>query len=102
MWGEVIMRGFPVRLAAIAAVALVSSGPEALANRRACLNTEQHFAQIERYASTVEINIKLFEAAKHGCAELAQRVLDWQPKVPLEEGLERTIAYFETRLQGDH
>ena len=31
----------------------------------------------------------------------AKRLLDWQPKVPLEEGLERTIAYFETRLQGD-
>ena len=31
----------------------------------------------------------------------AERLLDWQPKVPLEEGLERTIAYFERRLHGD-
>ncbi len=31
----------------------------------------------------------------------AKRLLDWQPKVPLEEGLERTIAYFERRLHGD-
>jgi UDP-glucuronate decarboxylase len=27
---------------------------------------------------------------------LARETLDWQPKVPLEEGLERTIAYFRT------
>lgn len=27
---------------------------------------------------------------------LAQSALGWQPKVPLEEGLERTIAYFRT------
>ena len=31
---------------------------------------------------------------------LARKVLAWQPKVPLEEGLRRTIAYFETYLQG--
>ncbi|MFN6936046.1 MAG: UDP-glucuronic acid decarboxylase family protein [Tsuneonella sp.] len=28
----------------------------------------------------------------------ANEVLDWQPKVPLAEGLERTIAYFRGRL----
>jgi nucleoside-diphosphate-sugar epimerase len=25
---------------------------------------------------------------------LAKRVLGWEPKVPLEEGLERTVEYF--------
>ena len=29
---------------------------------------------------------------------LARRLLDWQPGVPLDEGLRRTIAYFETLL----
>jgi len=29
---------------------------------------------------------------------LARRILKWEPKVPLEEGLERTIAYFRTRV----
>ncbi|HYP15615.1 MAG TPA: UDP-glucuronic acid decarboxylase family protein [Opitutus sp.] len=29
---------------------------------------------------------------------LAQKVLKWEPKVPLEEGLQRTIAYFKTRV----
>jgi len=28
---------------------------------------------------------------------LARRLLDWEPKVPLEEGLERTIAYFRDK-----
>jgi UDP-glucuronate decarboxylase len=28
---------------------------------------------------------------------LARRVLKWEPKVPLEEGLKRTIAYFRGR-----
>jgi dTDP-glucose 4,6-dehydratase len=27
---------------------------------------------------------------------LARRVLDWEPRVPLESGLEETIAYFRT------
>ena len=27
--------------------------------------------------------------------DLAQKELDWRPKVSLEEGLEKTIAYFE-------
>jgi len=29
---------------------------------------------------------------------LAKKVLNWEPKVPLEEGLQRTIAYFRGRL----
>ena len=29
--------------------------------------------------------------------ELAKRVLGWEPKVPLSEGLDRTIAYFKSR-----
>ena len=28
----------------------------------------------------------------------ARKLLRWQPKVPLEEGLKRTIAYFESLL----
>ncbi|HWA85981.1 MAG TPA: UDP-glucuronic acid decarboxylase family protein [Opitutus sp.] len=29
---------------------------------------------------------------------LAKKILQWEPKVPLEEGLKRTIAYFRTRV----
>ena len=29
----------------------------------------------------------------------AKKVLGWEPKVPLEEGLVRTIAYFQNKLQ---
>jgi dTDP-glucose 4,6-dehydratase len=28
----------------------------------------------------------------------AKRVLDWEPKISLEEGLKRTIPYFKTKL----
>lgn len=31
---------------------------------------------------------------------LARKVMDWEPKVPLEEGLKKTIAYFESLLRG--
>ena len=27
---------------------------------------------------------------------MARKFLDWQPKIPLEEGIEKTIAYFRT------
>jgi UDP-glucuronate decarboxylase len=30
---------------------------------------------------------------------LARRVLDWEPKVPLEQGLTRCIAYFDNLLR---
>jgi UDP-glucuronate decarboxylase len=29
---------------------------------------------------------------------LAKKVLKWEPKVPLEAGLQRTIAYFRERI----
>ena len=33
---------------------------------------------------------------------VARSTLGWEPKVPLQEGLERTIAYFRTLLQTDN
>ena len=30
--------------------------------------------------------------------ELAKKELDWEPTIPLEEGLKRTIAYFKETL----
>jgi Nucleoside-diphosphate-sugar epimerases len=32
----------------------------------------------------------------------ARRILDWEPKVPLEEGLKRTIEYFKKSLAASH
>ncbi len=32
----------------------------------------------------------------------AKALLDWEPKIPLEEGLERTIAYFREALADSH
>ena len=31
--------------------------------------------------------------------ELAKRELDWEPHIPLEEGLKKTIAYFEKMVR---
>jgi UDP-glucuronate decarboxylase len=31
----------------------------------------------------------------------AKRLLGWEPKVPLEDGLAKTIAYFEQQLRED-
>ncbi|WP_141701444.1 ankyrin repeat domain-containing protein [Methyloceanibacter marginalis] len=47
----------------------------ALANRRACQNLEQHYAQIQRGAGTVQINNTLFDATDKGCPELAALAL---------------------------
>ena len=33
---------------------------------------------------------------------LAKKLLDWEPKVPLEEGLKKTIVYFEKLLSGNY
>ena len=31
--------------------------------------------------------------------ELARRKLDWEPRIPIEEGLTRTLRYFEERMR---
>jgi UDP-glucuronate decarboxylase len=33
--------------------------------------------------------------------ELAKRLLGWEPKVPLEEGLKKTVDYFEATINGN-
>jgi UDP-glucuronate decarboxylase len=33
---------------------------------------------------------------------LAKHTLGWEPRVPLQEGLERTVAYFRTLLHTDN
>ncbi|HUU25686.1 MAG TPA: hypothetical protein VMW68_09015, partial [Methyloceanibacter sp.] len=45
------------------------------ANRRACQNLEQAYAQIARGASTVQVNNTLFSATDKGCTELARLAL---------------------------
>ena len=30
---------------------------------------------------------------------LARKELDWEPKIPLEEGLKKTIDYFKVRIE---
>ena len=72
------MSGCRVRFAAIAAAGLgvVSFAPGAHANIKICQGIEQSYEQIERGASTVEINELLFTAADKGCQDLAKRLLE--------------------------
>jgi uncharacterized protein len=65
-----------LRVIAATFVFLASLTVGALANRRPCLELEQNYLQIERYASSIELNIKLFDAARLGCEDLATRLLD--------------------------
>jgi ankyrin repeat protein len=66
------------RLAVLACVSLglafASFG--ALANQKVCRSLDQRHEQIERGASSIEVNAMLFSAADKGCKELAQRLLD--------------------------
>ena len=65
------------RLTLASALALMVLLPNAaLANRKACLNLEQSYEQIQRGASTIEINNVLFAAADKGCQALAVQLLD--------------------------
>ena len=65
------------RLATLVAFAAFASGPAgALYSERACRDLGQSFMQIERGASTVEINVKLFTAADKGCVDVAKTLLE--------------------------
>ena len=49
---------------------------DARANAKVCRNQEQRYAQIERQASSIEINLALFSAADKGCLDLAKHLLE--------------------------
>ena len=59
-----------------ACIAFISIPSLAHANRRDCGALEQRYEQIERAASSVEINSMLFSAAANECETLAVRLLD--------------------------
>ena len=74
------------RFAAVTLVGLACITDGALANRRPCLELEQSYLQIERYASSVELNIKLFDAARRGCDALAERLLEKGASLEARDG----------------
>ena len=68
----------PLRVAAALAalLPLLASFPAAtLANVKVCRSLDQRYEQIERGASTLEINAMLFSAADKGCLDLAKLLL---------------------------
>jgi ankyrin repeat protein len=60
----------------VAGLLLPASIAPAFANAKVCRSQEQRYEQIERGATTLEINAALFSAADKGCVELAKRLLD--------------------------
>jgi uncharacterized protein len=55
---------------------LVSASGNAFASEKVCRSLEQHYEQIEKGASSIEVNATLFSAADKGCVDLARRLLD--------------------------
>ena len=47
----------------------------------------------QRYFRAAEVNVLCGDASK------ARRKLRWEPKVDLSEGIERTIAYYQTHRE---
>lgn len=71
--------GYQARFAAVTVVALscvASLTSNARANVKMCQGLEQSYEQIERGASTIEVNNLLFSATDKGCQDLARRLLD--------------------------
>ena len=74
------------------------------------LGNPQEFTILELAEKIIELTgsrskIKFLERPQDDPAQrqpdisLARKMLNWEPKIPLEEGLKYTIAYFEKRLQ---
>src|SRR6476659_9371114 len=62
---------------AVLTVSLLSSFVGgALANQKVCRSLEQRYEQIEKAATTIEVNATLFSAADKGCPDLAKRLLE--------------------------
>src|SRR5512132_759354 len=84
------MRASTLRLAgSISAIFVLLAFPvtDARANAKVCRNQEQRYAQIERQASSIEINLALFSAADKGCLDLAKRLLEEGASVEARDGL---------------
>jgi ankyrin repeat protein len=60
----------------VAGLLFLASVAPVFANAKVCRSQEQRYEQIERGATTLEINAALFAAADKGCIELAKRLLD--------------------------
>ena len=65
-----------LRIAAISLICLVPSSADAVYSERVCQELAQKYEQIERGASTVEVNSTLFTAADKGCVDLVKLLLE--------------------------
>ena len=74
------MRASALRLSvSLSAIVLLLGFPVAdvhAGNAKVCRSQEQRYEQIERQASSIEINLALFSAADKGCLDLAKHLLE--------------------------
>jgi ankyrin repeat protein len=69
-------RSFARAALLVAGLSLLAHSGPALANEKTCRFLEQRYAQIEKAATSIELNATLFAAADKGCTALAVRLLD--------------------------
>lgn len=60
----------------------------------------QHIQQLIESNNPIEYRSLPQDDPKQRCPDitLARQILDWNPQIPLEQGLERTIEYFRNRI----
>ena len=71
---------------------LASFPADSFANVKVCRSMEQRYEQIERGASTVEVNSMLFSAADKGCIDLVKLLLSEGASLEARGSTSRTIA----------
>ena len=72
---QVLFRNAALAVGTAASFAAVLPA-EGHANQKVCRSLDQRYEQIEKEATTVEVNATLFTAAEKGCIDLARRLLE--------------------------
>ena len=73
-------------LAAATCISVVFAGFAASADIKTCQALDQRYEQIERGATTLEVNAMLFSAAEKGCEPLVKKLLDAGASLEARDG----------------
>ena len=81
-----LRRSHGIALAAVTSAALAFGVVSAHADVKICQALEQRYEQIERGATSLEVNAVLFSAAEKGCEPLAKKLLDAGASLEARDG----------------